>query len=66
MPDYNLIVEFDGQMHYYDVGYGNHEMTVRHDKIKNKYCDDNNIKLLRIPYWNGNNIEEILTKELNL
>lgn len=66
LPDYNLIVEFDGQMHYYDVGYGNHEMTVRHDKIKNKYCDDNNIKLLRIPYWNGNNIEEILTKELNL
>lgn len=35
-----------------------------HDAIKNKYCEDNNIKLLRIPYWDFDNIEEILKKEL--
>ncbi|MCK9330246.1 MAG: hypothetical protein M0Q94_10270 [Candidatus Cloacimonetes bacterium] len=29
-------------------------------------CKNHNIKLLRIPYWDFNNIESILSKELNL
>lgn len=66
LPDYNLIIEFDGQIHYFEVGYGNHEKTVIHDKIKNEYCKNNDINLLRIPYWEGNNIEKIITKQLNL
>lgn len=66
LPDYNMCVEFDGQIHYSEIGYGNHDITVVHDKIKNDYCKFNNIKLLRIPYYEGNNIESILTKELNL
>ena len=36
------------------------------DNIKTQYCKDNNIKLIRIPYWDFDNIEEILKKELNL
>lgn len=66
LPNYNMCIEFDGQHHYEDVGYGNHKITVEHDKIKNQYCKDNNINLLRIPYWEGNNIEDIITKQLNL
>ena len=34
--------------------------------MKTQYCKDNNIKLVRIPYWNFNNIENILKQELNL
>ena len=34
------------------------------DEIKNKYCDQNEIQLLRIPYWEFNNIDIILNKEL--
>lgn len=34
------------------------------DEIKNKYCKQNNINLLRIPYWEFDNIENILTKNL--
>ena len=34
--------------------------------IKTVYCKENNIKLIRIPYWEFNNIENILSKELNL
>lgn len=34
--------------------------------MKNNYCRWNNIKLIRIPYYKGNNIEEILIKELHL
>ena len=38
----------------------------RNDNIKSQYCKDNNIKLIRIPYWEYDNINEILDKELNL
>ena len=34
------------------------------DEIKNIYCDKNRIQLLRIPYWEFNNINDILYKEL--
>ena len=67
LPKYNLIIEFDGQHHYkttYSVEH--YETTVRHDKIKNDYCKSHNIDLLRIPYWECNNIESIIADELNL
>ena len=35
-----------------------------HDKIKNKYCEDNNINLLIIPYWETKNIETIINNHL--
>ena len=67
LPDYNLCIEFDGQHHYEPrFGESHHEITKKHDKIKNQYCKDNNINLLRIPYWEGNNIESIIIKQLNL
>ena len=34
------------------------------DQIKNKYCKDNNITLIRIPYWDFDNIENILKEHL--
>ena len=34
------------------------------DNIKNKFCIDNNIDLIRIKYSDINNVEEILTKLL--
>jgi hypothetical protein len=35
------------------------------DEIKNTYCKDNNIHLVRIPYWDFNNIENILKEKLS-
>ena len=29
-----------------------------------KVCEDNNINLLRIPYWEFNNIENIICQEI--
>lgn len=66
IPKNNLIIEFDGKHHFEETGFGNHESTKRHDKIKNQYCNDNGIDLLRIPYWNGNDIEKIISDKLNL
>lgn len=66
IPKNNLLIEFDGQHHFEDRGFGDFETTKKHDAIKNQYCKDNDIRLLRIPYWDGSKVEKILTKELNL
>lgn len=68
LPDNNTCIEFDGPHHYRAI-YGDLEhtkMTQYHDQIKNEYCGKNGINLIRIPYWEGHNIEEILTKELHI
>lgn len=62
-----LLIEFDGGQHYYPVDFfGGEEgfkKQIKRDEIKNTYCRDNNIPLLRIPYWEFDNIENILNKE---
>ena len=73
LPEYNLFIEYDGQQHYEPTRFcGNNDEenerilkeTQRRDKIKNHYCEDNNINLLRIPYWESKNIETIINSYL--
>ena len=76
IPKLNHLVEYDGEFHYKPIKkYKNEpikdaEERLRkqqiHDKLKNEYCIKHNIKLLRIPYWEFDNIETILTKELDI
>lgn len=68
LPDLNTCIEYDGEQHYFNIKYfGNSlESVQEHDRIKTKYCEDNGIKLIRIPYWEYDNIETILTTELNI
>ena len=40
--------------------------TKIHDTIKTQYCKNNNIRLIRIPYWDFDNIENILSQLLNI
>lgn len=58
-----FLLEYDGQQHY--VGsYSDSEFSslrVR-DKMKDDYCMENDIRLLRIPYWE--NSIDVLSKEL--
>ncbi len=44
----------------------NKKQTKQYDTIKNQYCYINKIMLLRIPYWEENNIEQILEEHLQL
>lgn len=69
LPEYNLFIEYDGVQHYEPVRFmgNNADENMRifgtiklHDSIKNKYCEDNRINLLRIPYWEKENIETII------
>ena len=68
LPKYNLIVEFDGYQHYGEVQMFDASLAdiQRHDAIKNKYCEDNYINILRIPYWEleDNTVEWTLDNEI--
>ena len=73
LPEYNLCIEYDGQQHYEPVRFPgmniedveiNFKKTQEHDKIKTRYCRENNINLLRIPYWEKENIETIINNHL--
>lgn len=68
LPDYNLCIEYDGELHYMAVNHFGGEEHLKtqqmRDNIKTKYCQENNIKLLRIPYWEFNNIDNILNDNL--
>ena len=61
IPKWNIIVEYDGEHHFEPVygrggGLKGFIETVRRDNIKNKYCEDNGIYLIRIPYFLDNPI----------
>lgn len=69
LPEYNLLIEYDGELHYTpfkenERGYKKLKQIQLHDQIKNEYCKNNNIPLLRIPYWDFKNIEKILQNRL--
>lgn len=59
-PKINL--EFDGEFHFRKF-YEEQDLEKQqyHDKLKNEYCIKHNIPLIRIPYWERDNIESILT-----
>lgn len=64
----SYLIEFDGQQHY---EYSNkgwctkevYEKAKEHDYIKNKFCKNKNITLIRIPYFS---LEEITINDLLL
>lgn len=64
-----LLIEYDGIQHFKEIEVFGGEIglqkTLLRDSIKNTYCETNNIPLLRIPYWDFDNIEEILDRELH-
>jgi very-short-patch-repair endonuclease len=69
LPDYNICIEYDGIQHYKVVKrFGDEagfKKTQLNDKIKTKYCEDNNIQLIRISYLEKD-IENILIEKLKL
>ncbi len=56
------LIEYQGIQHFKtSTGWSNEEhllLTQKHDEIKRKYCKENNIKLIEIPYTDYNKINE--------
>ena len=52
LPDLNICIEYDGIQHFKPIecfgGENKFKLDQLRDKIKNDYCNENNIKLLRI------------------
>ena len=72
LPELNVTIEYDGEQHYRPIerfgGEKTYERQVILDEIKNKFCKESNIKLIRIPYTvkKQKDINDILSKELNI
>ena len=68
LPDYNICIEYDGVQHFttYEFFGGEKEFKkrVKFDAIKNKYCKEKNIKLIRISYYEYDLIEYEILKQL--
>lgn len=71
IPEKNIAIEYDGIQHFKSISFFGGENSLKEvkykDNIKNKYCTENNIKLIRIPYTlleNKENINLILTKNI--
>ena len=70
LPDYNCCIEYDGIQHFKYTNEGwnteqHFQELQKRDKIKNQYCLEHGIYLIRIPYTEYNNIEKILKEQLN-
>jgi hypothetical protein len=70
LPEYNICIEYDGEQHFRPIDYFGGLETFNkqkeRDNIKNKYCENNNIEILRIAYYDYKNIEYIIKSKLNI
>ena len=70
LPSFRIAIEFDGKQHYepseFFGGAEAYERLIKNDKIKNDYCEDNFINLIRIKYDQESIIWELLWDNLKL
>lgn len=72
---HSIVIEYDGEQHFKPVKFHQRmsqeqtqnmlELTQYRDNIKNVYCLNNNIKILRIAYYDKDNIHNILDSIFN-
>lgn len=60
LPDYNYCIEYDGIQHFEKTRWSHDDFEERkiRDNIKNTYCDNNGIKLVRLTFEDYNNINK--------
>ena len=71
----NVCIEYDGEQHFKPIDFTGQGEEVaikrfksqqKRDEIKTKFCKDNDIKLIRIPYWKFDDAENIIKQNLNI
>ena len=63
LPEYNCCIEYDGEQHFGQNFRGwftkDVQKEIQHrDSIKNNFCQENKIKLIRIPYYDLDKIDK--------
>jgi very-short-patch-repair endonuclease len=70
LPKYRIIIEFDGKQHFEPIkhfgGLVTFEKLKVNDKIKNDYCEENYMNLIRIKYDQIDDIYQILWDSLKI
>lgn len=77
LPDFNICIEVQGEQHYKPVGFGGISLNQsvekfieqqERDDIKEKYCKEHGIYLLKIPYIDiqNQNYKNIISYKLNI
>lgn len=73
LDDFNVAVEYDGEGHYYPLRFRglddkkaltSFHSTQKHDRMKDIYCCNHNIPLIRIPYYKYEDLEDFLFDQL--
>lgn len=74
IPQYKIAIEYDGEQHFKPIRFHglNEQKAIEEfkkcklrDQIKTEYCKNNNILLIRIPYYEKNNMESIIYTQIN-
>jgi hypothetical protein len=71
LPEYNTMIEYDGRQHFEPISkFGGEEgfnKLRRNDEIKNEYCRNRNITMIRIPYtMPKDNISQYIQNKLGM
>lgn len=72
LPDFKIAIEYDGLQHYKPIEYfggkNAFERQHKHDLMKDKYCEDRGISLIRIPYTytTKEQVKHILSTKLKI
>ena len=75
VEELNLAIEYDGEPHFIPIDWAgrgiewameNLEHAQYRDEIKDKYCYDDNIYLLRIPYTAKNIMKELIKETIDI
>lgn len=69
IPKLNTCIEYDGEHHFKPINYfggeDKYKKVQKNDSIKNNYCKENGIKLIRIPYTEKD-IKQSLMSQLSI
>lgn len=69
----NITYEYQGQQHYYPVDFAGkgeewainqYNIGQSRDEIKRKFCKENNITLIEVPYWEYDNMKDFLENKI--
>lgn len=71
LSKYKAIIEYDGELHFHPYKhvkgrYKKLKSTKYNDTLKTKWCNKNNIKLLRISYIKKKHYKELILEFLKL
>jgi hypothetical protein len=69
LPIHNICIEYDGELHYMSPkimgGINKLKKRQKYDNLKTGYCYKNKINLIRIPYFEIKNINNILERGIS-